>query len=1103
MTTVMPQQAAPARGYRRVPWSPRAWSQALYLAGGIPAQLAAPLIVFALLRWPGRFDFWVGPLFVLWLLVAAVALLLVPVLTWIQRHRLRVTAGIDIPPQPRRPDWLTRDGITETLRSQAYWRQAGYHFLAGPALAGAAIAAIGVWLAGVLFAFEYVYVWALSPDGALRRGTGGATSSSPLPLVFGTIPADVALTAAGVAGLLVAPFLSSAVASLDARAASALLGPSRAEELQHRVEHLTETRAGVVDAADAERRRLERDLHDGTQQRLVSLAMNLGMARAQASSAEEAQQAIAEAHEEAKAALAELRDLIRGLHPAVLEDRGLDAALSGVAARMPIPVRLTVDGLAAPPLTGDRGGRLLRGVRGTGQHRQARPGVSGGGVRATQRRPAARHRDRRRRGRRRPGPRHRPDGPGQARRVGGRDLRGRQPARRADRAFRGPAMRQVTAGPSTRGTSARGNGRWIWGVSGLVTLVALAVPGARLILNAGMPTVQGNVSAIPTSTVTITQPVTSLNVQSYGAPIQITTGSGPDVTVAEAISFSGDTAPAVTAQVAGGQLTLAAPACAQSDCSVGFTVTLPTRVPVTAASSGGDIIISGAAGASLDSGGGAVRATGITGSLGVTSEGGPVLLDGVAGANVDSGGGVVQAAGIYGQFTVSSEGDPVTVNGLTGALHADTGGGNLIAEGVSASTAAVTTEGGDARLGFATAPDSVQVDTGGGAADLSVPGGPYALTADDGGGGPELISIATNPAATRSINVSTNGGALRISAGAVGDSGSKAVGGKAVRTGPQKPPAPPKPRDPAEALARAGRDRAQAGGGAGELPAVGPHREQPPGQVESPHRNRAQRAGRQLLGNRERAEHGRADARGDRRLDRGRRRQLGDGRDALKAGLRAQRLLQVAPRPRARLAGHQRRGGQFGGGDARPPAGPRMPGRHHDGERVRPGPPGRESRRQVGTLHEPDVRRAAEDRRRHVGGIARGQRDRGFRVAAAQRRQPAGQQVLGDGHRRGDAQHRVAALPQRGDPRVERGRGVDRRLRPAGDQLAVRGQARAVRGPLDQRHAQPALEPPDAGAGGRLGDPVLPRRESEAAQPGYGEQQVERHQVGHPLIKSS
>jgi signal transduction histidine kinase len=115
------------------------------------------------------------------------------------------------------------------------------------------------------------------------------------------------------------------------------------------VEQLAQTRAGVVDAADAERRRLERDLHDGTQQRLVSLAMNLGMARAQAASAAEARQAIADAHDEAKAALTELRHLIRGLHPPVLEDRGLDAALSGVAARLPIPVRLTVDVPRRPP----------------------------------------------------------------------------------------------------------------------------------------------------------------------------------------------------------------------------------------------------------------------------------------------------------------------------------------------------------------------------------------------------------------------------------------------------------------------------------------------------------------------------------------------------------------------------------------------------------------------------------------------------------------------------------------------------------------------------------------------------------------------------------
>jgi signal transduction histidine kinase len=98
-----------------------------------------------------------------------------------------------------------------------------------------------------------------------------------------------------------------------------------------------------VDAADAERRRIERDLHDGAQQRLVSLAMNLGMARENLSDLPEpARQVIADAHEEAKAALTELRNLVRGLHPAVLDDRGLDAALSGIAARAPLPVRLSV-----------------------------------------------------------------------------------------------------------------------------------------------------------------------------------------------------------------------------------------------------------------------------------------------------------------------------------------------------------------------------------------------------------------------------------------------------------------------------------------------------------------------------------------------------------------------------------------------------------------------------------------------------------------------------------------------------------------------------------------------------------------------------------------
>jgi len=335
----------PPHGHRRVPWSPRAWSGAVYLAAGIPAQL---LPMFLVLVWVPLWFTHQGEgkaetRFTLLALVSLVIVFLaIPLLTRMHRNRLRVTAGVAIPPQPVMPSRLRPGGIVAYVRAGATWRQLGYHLLAGPLLALAAVVAVGTWLASVLYALVYAYAWLLPTSGLLYRGLYADPSTTHLPRILG-LQVDLWLTFAGVAGLLAAPWLTAGVQSLDARVAMALLGPSRAEELQHRVEQLTETRAGVVDAADAERRRLERDLHDGTQQRLVSLAMNLGMARVEATTAEGARQAIADAHDEAKAALAELRDLVRGLHPAVLEDRGLDAALSGVAARMPIPVRLSVD----------------------------------------------------------------------------------------------------------------------------------------------------------------------------------------------------------------------------------------------------------------------------------------------------------------------------------------------------------------------------------------------------------------------------------------------------------------------------------------------------------------------------------------------------------------------------------------------------------------------------------------------------------------------------------------------------------------------------------------------------------------------------------------
>jgi signal transduction histidine kinase len=157
----------------------------------------------------------------------------------------------------------------------------------------------------------------------------------------------------GIVGwLLVAalPRIVHAVASVDVALARALLAPDEATLLQQRVVELEESRAAGTESAAQELRRIERDLHDGAQQRLVSVAMNLGMAKDRMAqdrmandanaSVEDAKayELVSRAHDEAKQAIVELRDLVRGIHPAVLTDRGLDAAVSALVARCPVPV---------------------------------------------------------------------------------------------------------------------------------------------------------------------------------------------------------------------------------------------------------------------------------------------------------------------------------------------------------------------------------------------------------------------------------------------------------------------------------------------------------------------------------------------------------------------------------------------------------------------------------------------------------------------------------------------------------------------------------------------------------------------------------------------
>ncbi|KMS70016.1 histidine kinase [Streptomyces leeuwenhoekii] len=145
----------------------------------------------------------------------------------------------------------------------------------------------------------------------------------------------------------VLPFVARGLANADRAMVRGLLSPS--DELERRISELEAGRGTVVDTAAADLRRIERDLHDGAQARLVNLAMGLGLAKEKLlEDPDTAAAMVEEAHGEVKLALQELRDLARGIHPAVLTDRGLDAALSSVASRCTVPVRVTVDLKARP-----------------------------------------------------------------------------------------------------------------------------------------------------------------------------------------------------------------------------------------------------------------------------------------------------------------------------------------------------------------------------------------------------------------------------------------------------------------------------------------------------------------------------------------------------------------------------------------------------------------------------------------------------------------------------------------------------------------------------------------------------------------------------------
>ena len=331
---ILTERAPGSPGPLRAALAPATWPAAMHvLLDGVVGLLTTWLVLlglagtllllpFALLGLP------------VWILTTWMGV----VLARLQITRIRVLLGVEITQQPlpapevnpvRNP--LRYGGAL--MRDPGVRRRLAHHLLAGP---------LGVLTS--LFAFLLLaggVTLLLLPLIAVRDDP---TSLVVLGLaVPSTGTSRAVLAVLGLGMLLVAPVVIRALAAFDVAVSRNLLGPVP-EALARRVDELVASRARVVDSGEAERRRLERDLHDGTQQQLVALGMTLGRARARyRADPGGIGELLDDAHQQAKDAVTDLRSMLRGLHPPVLSDRGLDAALSAIAVRCPVPVTLTVD----------------------------------------------------------------------------------------------------------------------------------------------------------------------------------------------------------------------------------------------------------------------------------------------------------------------------------------------------------------------------------------------------------------------------------------------------------------------------------------------------------------------------------------------------------------------------------------------------------------------------------------------------------------------------------------------------------------------------------------------------------------------------------------
>ncbi|MEU7745341.1 sensor domain-containing protein [Nonomuraea sp. NPDC049158] len=244
----------------------------------------------------------------------------------LERRRLRIIDGEPVttphrvPARPGPRAWLEL-----RFSEQATWRELAY----------TGLLALVLWPVEFAIALYGLVVPVVMICTPLAVGETGSINVLKLWHIEGYLQAFL-VAVLGVVVLVLTIYPLTALALAHAMLARFLLTPRDDEQLAE----LTRSRTRLVEAFEAERRRIERDLHDGAQQRLVSLTMTLGLAKM--SDGEEAAELVDEAHKQAKLALAEIRDLIRGIHPRILTDRGLPAALADVADRSPVPVEVSV-----------------------------------------------------------------------------------------------------------------------------------------------------------------------------------------------------------------------------------------------------------------------------------------------------------------------------------------------------------------------------------------------------------------------------------------------------------------------------------------------------------------------------------------------------------------------------------------------------------------------------------------------------------------------------------------------------------------------------------------------------------------------------------------